>query len=53
VIRLSDELARAPCFSGSCAGLIMGFTCGTFDLELVKLDVVDCVHDTEGTRGSG
>jgi hypothetical protein len=23
----------------------MGFTCGTFDLELVKLDVMDCVHD--------
>jgi hypothetical protein len=23
----------------------MGFTCGTFDLELVMLDVADCVHD--------
>ena len=25
---------------------ITGFTCGTFDLELVKLDVADCVHDS-------
>jgi len=31
----------------------MGFTCRTFDLELVKLDVADCIHDTEGTQGSG
>jgi len=46
VIRSLDELARAPCFSGSCASLITGFTCGTFNLELVKLDVVDCIHDT-------
>ena len=41
-----DGLARAPCFSGSRAGLITGFTCGTFDLELVMLDVADCVRDT-------
>jgi len=24
----------------------MGFTCGTFDLELVMLDVADCVRDS-------
>jgi hypothetical protein len=49
-----DGLAHAPCFSGSCAGLITGFTCGTFDLKLVTLDVVDCVHDTSypGVRQS-
>ena len=41
-----DELARAPCFSGSHASLITGFTYGTFDLELVKLDVADCIHDS-------
>jgi hypothetical protein len=43
--RSPDGLARAPCFSGSRAGLITGFTYGTFDLELVILDVVDCVRD--------
>jgi hypothetical protein len=48
VIRSPDELARAPCFSGSRVSLITGFTCETFDLELVKLDVVDCVHDIPG-----
>jgi hypothetical protein len=42
-----DRLARAPCFSGSHAGLITGFTCGTFDLELVVFDVADCVHDSQ------
>jgi hypothetical protein len=47
VIRSPDELARAPCFSGSYAGLITGFTCGTFDLKLIKLDVVDCIHDRQ------
>jgi len=47
-----DGLARAPCFSGSCAGLITGFTCGTFDLELVILDVADCVRDKEGPAHS-
>jgi hypothetical protein len=45
VIRSPDELARAPCFSGSCASLIMGFTCGTFDLELREHDVADCIYD--------
>jgi len=44
--RSSDGLARVPCFSGSLAGLIMWFTCGIFDLELVMLDVADCVYDT-------
>jgi hypothetical protein len=44
--RSPDGLARAPCFSGSRAGLITGFTYGTFDLELVILDVVDCVCNT-------
>ena len=47
--RSPDGLAHVPCFSGSCVGLIMGFTCGTFDLELVMLDVVDCVHNTAGS----
>jgi len=46
VIRSPDELACAPCFSGSRAGLITGFTCGTFNLELVTLDVADCIHNT-------
>jgi len=45
VIRSPDELARALCFLGSCASLVTGFACGTFDLELVKLDVADCVYD--------
>ena len=44
-LRSPDGLARAPCFSGSRADLVTGFTCGTLDLELVKLDVADCVHD--------
>jgi len=46
VIRSPDELACAPCFSGSRAGLIMGFTCGSSDLELGECDVVDCVYDS-------
>ena len=45
MIRSSDELAHVPCFSESRADLITEFTCGTFDLELVKLNVTDCVHD--------
>jgi len=44
-IRSPDSLARVPCFLGSRVGLITGLTCGTFDLELQKLDVVDFVHD--------
>jgi len=50
VIRSPNELAHASYFSGSRASLIMGFTCGTFDLELVKLDVTDCVHDNRGEK---
>jgi hypothetical protein len=46
VTRSPDVRARVPCFSGSRAGLVAGFTCGTFVLELWKLDVVDCVHDS-------
>ena len=34
VLKSPDGLARAPCFSGSRAGLITGFTCGIFDFEL-------------------
>jgi hypothetical protein len=41
-----NGLARVPCFSGSHDGLITGFTCGTFNLELGELDVMDCVHNT-------
>ena len=52
MIKSPNELARAPCFSGSRAGLITGFTCGTFDLELVMLDVVDCVHNSIPSLGS-
>jgi hypothetical protein len=44
-IRSPDSLARVPCFSGSRVGLITGLTCGTFDLELRKLNVVDSVHN--------
>ena len=44
--RSPDGLARAPCFSGSRAGLITGFTCGILDLELVMFDVADCVRDS-------
>jgi hypothetical protein len=51
VIRSPDELARVPCFSGSCAGLIMGFTYGTFNLKLIKLDVTDCVHNSISSLG--
>jgi hypothetical protein len=29
-----DGLAHVSCFSESCGGLISGFPCGTFDLEL-------------------
>jgi len=47
MIRSPDDLAHASCFSGSCAGLVTGFTCGTFDLELRERDVVDAVHDKE------
>jgi hypothetical protein len=49
--RSHDGLARAPCFLGSHGGLIVGFTCGTFDLELWELDVVDCVHDSIPSLG--
>jgi hypothetical protein len=51
VIRSPDELACAPCFSGSRVSLITGFTCETFNLELVKLDVADCVHDSIPSLG--
>jgi len=51
VIRSPNELACAPYFLGSCAGLITGFTCGTFDLELVKLNVVNCVYDSIPSLG--
>jgi len=49
--RSHNGLARAPCFLGSHGGLIVGFTCGTFDLELWELDVVDCVHDSIPSLG--
>jgi len=52
VIRSSDELAHAPCFLESCAGLVTGFTCGTFDLELWGLDVVDTVLNSIPSLGS-
>ena len=51
-IRPPNDLARASCFSGSRAGLITGFTCGTFDLELWELDVVDCVYNSIPSLGS-
>ena len=50
MIRSSDDLAHAPCFSGSHAGLILRFTCGTFNLELRDHDVADCVHDKHKCR---
>ena len=50
-IRSPDDLARASCFSESRAGLITGFTCGTFNLELWECDVVDCVHNTWHSTG--
>ena len=53
MIRSPDELARAPCFSGSRAGLVTGFICGTFDLELITLDVADRVHDKHGIWAVG
>jgi hypothetical protein len=52
VIRSPDDLAHAPCFSGSRAGLVMGFTCGTFDLALEEFDVADCIHDSIPSLGS-
>jgi len=52
VIRWPDDLAHAPCFLGSCAGLVMGFTYGTFDLELGELDVMDAVHNSIPSLGS-
>ena len=52
MIRSPDDLARAPCFSGSHAGLVIGFTCGTFNLELGELDVADCIHDSIPSLGS-
>ena len=51
MIRSPDDLARAPCFSGLRAGLITGFTYGTFNLELGELDVTDCVHDSIPSLG--
>ena len=50
-IRSPDSLAHASYFSGSCVGLITGLTCGTFDLELRKLNVVDRVHDSIPSLG--
>jgi hypothetical protein len=32
--QLHDGLAHVSCFSESCGGLISGFPCGTFNLEL-------------------
>jgi len=46
-----DSLACVPCFSGSCGGLIVGFTCGTFDLKLWELDVIDYVHNSIPSLG--
>ena len=43
--RSCDDLAHVPCFLESCGGLITGFPCGTFDLELWELNVVDCIYD--------
>jgi len=44
--RLPDSLAYASCFLGSHVSPIMGFTYGTFDLELYKLNIMDCIYDT-------
>jgi len=49
--RSCDDLAHVSCFSGSCGGLIAGFTCRTFDLELWGLNVIDCVHDSIPSLG--
>ena len=46
-----DSWSHVPCFSGSHVGLIMRFTCGTFDLELWKLNVVDSVHNSIPSLG--
>jgi len=49
-IRSPNSLACVSCFSGSHVGLITGLTCGTFDLELWKLNVMDFVHDKQGSK---